>query len=315
MNYLEVAVYTTSQAADAVGEVLMEAGAGGVLIEDAADVARHQAEKGDWDYVDPDIFSGLCGEVRVICYLPQDEELRGRLDQIKYRMEDLLALSDEGWDVGSGRTATRPVRQEDWENAWKKYYRSMKVGKNLVVVPTWEHYHPQNREIVINLDPGLAFGTGTHETTVMCMEMLERTVRPGDTMLDVGCGTGILSLCAARLGVKKVIAIDNDPVAVRVCRENVALNRLHKKIRVVQGDLLDKPYEKVDILTVNIVANAVVEVVRQAQVVSREHTQVIGSGIIKEREKDVLDALWAAGFAVAERMEMGEWVALRAHHV
>jgi ribosomal protein L11 methyltransferase len=315
MNYLEVTVYTTTQAADAVGEVLMEAGAGGVAIEDAADLALHRAEKGDWDYIDPDIFSGLGGEVRVICYLPQDEELRGRLDQIKYRMEDLLKLSDKDWNVGSGRTATRAVRQEDWENAWKKHYCSMKIGRNLVVVPTWEHYRPSGGEIVINLDPGMAFGTGTHETTVMCVQMLEKAVRTGDTMLDVGCGTGILSLCAARLGAEKVTAIDKDPVAVRVCRDHVKLNGLTDRIRVVMGDLLDKPYPKADILTVNIVADAVAKVVRQAQGVAHRHTQLIGSGIIREREQDVLDALGASGFGVAERMEMGEWVALRAQPV
>lgn len=312
MDYLEVAVYTTTQAGDAVAEVMMEAGADGVSIEDAQDVILHQHADSEWDYIDPDIHSDLCGEVRVICYLPRDEELRGRLDQIKYRMEDLLELSDEGWNVGSGRIATRVVHQDDWANAWKKYYTSIKVGENLVVVPTWEHYQPGDKEIVIHLDPGMAFGTGTHETTVMCMQMLEKTVQPGHTMLDVGCGTGILSLCTARLGVKKIIAIDKDPVAVRVCRENVALNGLQKRIKVVQGDLLDKPYAKVDILAVNIVADAVIEVVRHASEVMHAHTQMICSGIIKDREPDVCAALDRAGLAVKERMEMGEWIAMRA---
>lgn len=312
MDYLEIAVYTTTQAGDAVAEVLMEAGANGVSIEDEADVALHQHADSEWDYIDADIFSNLCGEVRVVCYLARDEELRGRLEQIKYRMEDLLALSDEGWNVGSGRIATRVVRQDDWANAWKKYYTPVKIGRNLVVVPTWEHYQPEGKEIVIHLDPGMAFGTGTHETTAMCMQLLEKTVRPGDIMLDVGCGTGILSLCTARLGVKRIIAIDKDPVAVRVCKENVALNGLQKKIKVVRGDLLDRPYAKVDILAVNIVADAVIDVVGQAAGVMHEHTQMICSGIIKDREKDVITALGQAGLVVEERMEMGEWVALRA---
>lgn len=312
MNYLEVAVYTTTQASDAVAEVLMEAGASGVSIEDEADIALNQRPEGEWDYIAPDIYSHLAGEVRVACYLARDDELRGRLEQIKNRMEDLLRLSDEYWIVGSGRIATRVVRQDDWANAWKKYYTSVKVGKNLVVVPTWEHYQPENNEIVIHLDPGMAFGTGTHETTMMCMEMLEKIVQPGDAMLDIGCGTGILSLCTARLGVKSIIAIDKDPVAVRVCKENIALNRLQKKIKVVRGDLLDKSYPKVDILAVNIVADAIIKVLRHVSRVMHDHTQLICSGIIKDREQDVLESIEQAGLVVVERMEMGEWVALRA---
>ena len=310
MDYMEMVVFTTSDAEDAVSEVLMEAGADGVSIENADDIIINQKDKTDWDYLNPEIFSELNGEVRVTCYLRKDDTLRSRMEQIKTRVEDLLALSSPEWQVGSGRIAHRIVRTQDWANEWKKYYKATKVGESITIVPTWEHHHPIGNEHIVNLDPGMAFGTGTHETTVMCIELLESTIESGNTMLDVGCGTGILAICGLKLGASKAIAIDKDPVAIRVCQENTELNDVIESIEIVNGDLLDKDYEKVDIVMVNIVANAIIEILQHANRVMKPDAKLICSGIIREREDDVIKAMHENSYELIERKERGEWVAL-----
>ncbi len=310
MDYMEIVVFTTSDAEDAVSEVLMEAGADGVSIENADDIIINQNDKKDWDYLNSKIFSELNGEVRVICYLRKDDTLRSRMDQIKTRMEDLLELSTPEWQVGSGRIAHRIVRTQDWANEWKKYYKATKVGKSIAIVPTWEHYHPIGNEHIVNLDPGMAFGTGTHETTVMCIELLESTIRSGNTMLDIGCGTGILAICGLKLGASKVIAIDRDTVAVRVCKENAKLNGVIDSMEIVHGDLLDKDYEKADVVIVNIVADAIIEILQYADRVLKSDARLICSGIIRERESDVIKAMHEKDYELIERKERGEWVAL-----
>lgn len=310
MDYMEIVVFTTSDAEDAVSEVLMEAGADGVSIENPDDILASQKDKTDWDYLNPEIFSELNGEVRVTCYLRKDDTLRSRMEQIKTRMEDLLNISTPEWQVGSGRVAHRIVRTQDWANEWKKYYKATKVGKSIAIVPTWEHYRPKGNEHIVHLDPGMAFGTGTHETTVMCIELLESTIKSGDTILDIGCGTGILAICGLKLGASKVTAIDKDPVAVRVCQENAELNDVIGSMQIVHGDLLDKDYEKVDIVVVNIVADAIIEILQHADRVMKSDARLICSGIIRERECDVIKAMHENGYELIERKERGEWVAL-----
>lgn len=202
-------------------------------------------------------------------------------------------------------------REEDWAEAWKKYYHPIKVGK-IVIVPAWEDYTPAPGEVTVTMDPGMAFGTGTHETTFMCMEQLEKYVTPGCRAIDVGCGSGILGLAAAKLGAADVLAIDLDELAVKVAAENTEKNGLSNVVRVAHGDLLEKREEKADVIVANIIADVICYLCGPVKKHLLEGGTFICSGIIREREEDVQRALAAAGYTVCNRLAKGEWVCLAA---
>ena len=226
--------------------------------------------------------------------------------------QQLSELSQEnfGLDFGTLALDMQNVADEDWSENWKKYYKPFRIGSHLVVKPTWEAYTPVEGDLVIELDPGMAFGTGTHETTNMCMQLLEKHLSSGLRVMDVGTGSGILAIAAARLGAKDILAIDIDPDAVKVAKENVALNGVEQQVRVVVGDLCKSEAMPCELAVANIVADAIC---MQAGPLTRHLVKdglLICSGIIREREQDVLAAAKEAGYTVYDRIEKGEWVAL-----
>ena len=179
-----------------------------------------------------------------------------------------------------------------------------------MVKPTWEAYQPSPEDLIIELDPGMAFGTGTHETTNMCMQLLEKHLKSDMRVMDVGTGSGILAIAAARLGAREVLAIDIDPAAVKVARENIVLNHVEDRVRAVEGDLCKSEAMPCDLAVANIVADAIRMLAAPLTRHLAKGGLLICSGIIREREQDVLDAALAAGYVVADRLEKGEWVAL-----
>jgi ribosomal protein L11 methyltransferase len=193
MDWIEIIVKTTTQGSDIVAAVLYEAGANGAVIEDPADIQLHQRPEGQWDYIDESLLERMDSEVLVKGYLSDDEKLHDRLQYIRNRIQYLLAADLGGIDLGSGTLQFHTVKEEDWANNWKKYYKPVHVTDHIVIKPTWENYQLKDGEKLIELDPGMAFGTGTHETTVMCIRMLEKYVKTGMTVFDVGCGMQILS--------------------------------------------------------------------------------------------------------------------------
>lgn len=204
------------------------------------------------------------------------------------------------------------VNEEDWATAWKKFYFPTKVGERLVVVPSWETYEKAQNEVVLTMDPGMAFGTGTHDTTRLCMTLLEQYAGPGATLLDIGTGSGILAVAALLLGADRAVGVDIDQVAVRVARENAAANGVDSRCAFLCGDLADKVSGKYSIITANIVADVIIRLTPDLRRFLSPGGVFIASGIIDAREADVLAALKEAGLTVKERRASGGWVALAA---
>lgn len=309
MKYIEVQVTTTTEASDAIYNMLVEAGAAGVVIEDPNDFIMLNTDEKSWDYVEQELVETLGTDVRVKGYFPYEQFNDEKLKQIQSRVNQ---LDEFGLDKGKGTVTTRDVYDEDWANAWKKYYKPVKAGERIVIKPTWEEYQAQEGDLVIEMDPGMAFGTGTHETTVMCIKLLEKYVTPDSVVFDVGSGSGILGISAAKLGARHVECVDIDNVACRVAKENAEHNNVVDKLVVKCGNLLDVVNEKADLIVANIIADIIIGFTEDAWKALVPKGIFISSGIIKDRRDEVLKKISSSGFEVLEVMEMGEWCAIAA---
>ena len=307
MDWLEAVVHTTTFGSDLVSDELMALGAAGTEIVDRADVPDPQQPGVYWELYDPAMVDAMPDDVLVKAWFERGEKERETLEAVRAHLEQLRA---QGGEVGTLALELTGVKDEDWSENWKKYYKPFRIGAHLVVRPTWEAYEAAPGDLVIELDPGMAFGTGTHETTSMCMQLLEKHLQEGMRVMDVGTGSGILAIAAARLGAREVLAIDIDPAAVKVARENIALNHVQDRVRAVEGDLCKSEAMPCDLAVANIVADAIRMLAAPLTRHLKKGGLLICSGIIREREQDVLEAALAAGYAVADRLEKGEWVAL-----
>ena len=312
MDWMEAVVHTTTMGADLISEVLMNAGAVGTSIEDRYDVTSSKKSDGMWDMIDEEVLAHMSEDVLVKAYFKNDASAQETLMLVGEKLRELGKL-DLGFDVGSLTLDTQNVHEQDWAENWKKYYKPFRAGEHLVIKPSWEPYEEQEGDLVLELDPGMAFGTGTHETTFMCMEQLEKYVKPGCRVIDVGCGSGILGLAAAKLGASDVLAIDLDELAVKVAKENTEKNGLSDIVRVAHGDLLGRREEQADVIVANIIADVICYLCGPAKKHLLPGGVFICSGIIREREEDVQNALAAAGYTVCNRLAKGEWVCLAAH--
>ncbi len=309
MQWCEAIVHTTSEGADLVSAEMIRLGASGTEIVDRADVPDPSKPGVYWELYDPKLIESMPEDVLVKGWFEQNERTADTLGLLA----DALRALREGADgdrLGALTMDRQSVADEDWAENWKKYYKPFRVGTRLVVKPTWERYDAKPDDLMIELDPGMAFGTGTHETTHMCMELLEKKLRPGMRVMDVGTGSGILAIAAAKLGAESVLAIDIDPDAVKVARENVILNGVESGVRVVEGDLVQSEAMPCELAVANIVADAICMLAGPLTRHLLPQGLLICSGIIKEREADVLAAAKAAGYTVEDRLAQGEWVAL-----
>ncbi len=311
MDWMEVVIHTTTMGADIVSEMLMNVGAVGTMIEDRYDVTSSKKEDGMWDLIDEDVLAHMSEDVLVKAYFKDDMSAQETLLLTREKLTGIANI-DMGFDMGSLEIEVSSVHEQDWAENWKKYYKPFRAGEKLVIKPSWEPYEEQENDLVLELDPGMAFGTGTHETTFMCMEQLEKYITPGCKAIDVGCGSGILGLAAAKLGAKDVLAIDLDELAVKVAKENTEKNGLTEIVRVVHGDLLEKADEMADVIVANIIADVICFLCGPAKKHLLPGGTFICSGIIREREEDVQKALAAAGYTVCNRLAKGEWVCLAA---
>lgn len=311
MDWMEAVVHTTTMGADVVSDVLMNAGAVGTAIEDRYDVTSSKKSDGMWDMIDEDVLKNMSEDVLVKAYFKDDTSAQETLLLVGEKLRELRGI-DMGFDMGSLRLEQKSVHEQDWAENWKKYYKPFRAGERLVIKPSWEPYAAKDGDLVLELDPGMAFGTGTHETTFMCMEQLEKYVKPGCRAIDVGCGSGILALAAAKLGARDVLAIDLDELAVKVAAENTQKNGLADVVRVKHGDLLENSEEKADVIVANIIADVICYLCGPAKKHLLPGGVFICSGIIREREDDVQRALKAAGYTVCNRLAKGEWVCLAA---
>lgn len=306
MNWIEVTISTTSEGADIVSQALYEVGVAGVVIEDPQDILLFSSEPGDWDYVDENLIADVDGNVLVKGYLEEDDTLHDRLQYIKSRVQGLLD-AEMGIDIGPGEVDLLSVREEDWAENWKKHFKPKKIGTRTVIKPTWEEYMADGQEIVIEIDPGMAFGTGTHETTTLCIQMLEKYVASSDTVLDMGCGTGILAIASILLGADRALAVDIDKNAVNIAMENSKINNVNQHIDVVHGDLLTHVSGKFDIVVSNIIADVIIELSHEIDRFMERDGIFIASGIILDRLDEVRATLKDNGFEELECLTLGEW--------
>lgn len=307
MKWTEVSIHTTNEAVEAVSNILHEAGASGVVIEDSVDFDKERADQFGEIYALKQEDFPTQGVI-VKAYLPESSFIAETVEGIRLSIE---ALKDFNIDVGNNTVTMSEVNEEDWATAWKQYYHPVKISNRFTVVPTWEDYTPvATDELIIELDPGMAFGTGTHPTTVMCLQALEKVVNEGDDVVDVGTGSGVLSIGAALLGAKAVHALDLDEVAVRSARENIALNKVNHVVDVHHGNLLDTVKAPADVVVANILAEIIMTFTDDAYSIVKEGGVFVTSGIIGAKRDDVKAALQASGFTIEEVLEMEDWVAI-----
>lgn len=310
-NWSEVTIYTTTAGIDILGGFLIAHGIKGHVIEDSSDFCEFlEGTTTHWDYVDDSLMALKDKESNVKFYLPDNLQGIEAFNQIKASLEGLREIN-KGIDLGRLAIEVGNVNEEDWSTAWKKYYHPTKIGQRLVVVPCWEDYTLKDGEVRVTLDPGMAFGTGTHETTRLCMQLLEEVVKPNTSMLDIGTGSGILAITALLLGAKAAVGVDIDELSVKIAQENADLNHVGEQIKLVCGDLTDKISGRYDVLCANIVADVIIRLSRDIKQFMHENSVLLVSGIIDERCDEVVEALESQGLALEQSVTENGWVAMR----
>lgn len=306
MQWIEVNVQVTHEAVEVVADILTAAGTSGVAIEDPQ-LINNLRNSGTWELCDiPEQENTEI--VTVSAYYADDEKLQDRLKQIE---NELAAVEERIGSFRFGNIRFRSLSEKDWANEWKQYFHVTHVGESLVIKPSWEEYTPKEGEHVIKIDPGMAFGTGTHHTTNMCMARLEKVLPANAEVFDVGTGSGILAIAAALLGAKSVKAVDIDAVAVRVARENIADNGLEDKIEVKEGDLLRGTEGQADVIIANIIANIIIMLLKDIPGKLKDDGIFLASGIISDRRADVEAAAAEVGMKVDHVDEKGGWVVMQ----
>ena len=304
MNWLEVSVNTHSESVEVVSSILIELGSKGVSIEDPQDYYQLTDEQLEWLKVQQkDLY-----ETDTVIVKGYFQPSQWSKDSDVLLHEKLEEIKIYGLQTGPLFIQVKEVGEEDWANAWKQYYFPVRVTRFLTVVPSWVDYEKeQDDELLIELDPGLAFGTGTHPTTQLSLTALEQTIRGNESVLDVGTGSGVLSIASKLLGASKVTAFDIDEMATRVAKENIALNPTIGEIEVYENNLLVGVDQKSDLIVANILAEILLQMPEDAYRNLKDDGSLILSGIIESKANEVKEAYEKAGFTLVERMTMKEW--------
>ena len=274
----------------------------GIYVEDYSDLENVVWNIAHVDLIEQELLERDRTHSLIHVYIKQEKDALECVEFIKARL-DAEGIEYETSIVG--------VNEEDWANNWKQYYHTQRIGKRIIVTPSWEEYTPAEGEVQMRLDPGMAFGTGTHDTTRLCLELLEEVVTPETRILDVGTGSGILSVGGVLLGAPSALGVDIDPVAVKVANENAEINEVTGKTEFVCGDLTDKVHGKFEIVTANIVADVIIRLLSTVKNYLLKGGVLIVSGIIDTRADEVENACHEAGFATEKRLEHGGWVAIK----
>lgn len=302
-TWIEVRVITKSEALEPISGIFYGLDCKGVAIEDPQDILGREQGPLTWDFADINVLEHK-GKFALVKGYFSDED---NIDEIvTYVKEKIQEIRDLGIDVGEGKVESEVMYEEDWANNWKKYYKPTRIGDRIVVKPIWEEYEPKENDLVLELDPGMAFGTGEHETTRMCIQALEKLIEKDSIVFDVGCGSGILAIAAAKLGAKKAIGVDLDPVAVESAIENVKFNNLDN-IEILEGNLIDVIDGKADIVVANIIAEVICILTQDVSRVIKQGGYFVTSGIIHDRVDMVVEKLNECGFEVEKINKDGEW--------
>lgn len=306
MDWTEISIKTSQEGADIAAQAFYEVGITGLVIEDPDELSQLSKEEFFWDYIDESMVGTSDGTVVIKAYLSSDSSLGEKLSLIKDKI-NWLKKRDLGVDLGSLDIELTSVREEDWSNTWKKYYKPMKVSDRIVIKPSWETYNKKKGQVILTLDPGMAFGTGTHETTMLCMQAIDQYIRPDHSLIDIGCGTGVLSIGALLLGAKAATAIDLDGNAVEIARKNAQINKVLDRMTLVHGNLLDEIEGSYDIVVANIIADVIIELSQYVTNYIKAGGLFISSGIIHERLDEVIEQIESVGLIIEKVEKMGEW--------
>ncbi|MBO5743820.1 MAG: 50S ribosomal protein L11 methyltransferase [Clostridia bacterium] len=319
MEWIIFKIFTTSEGIEEVISMLYEMGITGIEIEDEQEFKDFLEEnKKYWDYVDDDLLKEKSGETKVKIYIENKPDAKNIMAKIISKLDDLKKLDTNNlW--GRLETETEGINEEDWANNWKEFFKPTKIGKKVLIQPQWEKFEGKTDRTVFTVNPGMTFGTGTHHTTKMCIEELENAVDSDKLILDVGCGSGILSIISLLLGAKEAYALDIDPACEHVAYENATLNSVDKsKYHVYSGDILTDAelFEKLakrkyDVIVANIVADVIIALLPTVKKLIKENGVFICSGIIEERIPDVEKAFRENGLEISAIKRSGEWAAIR----
>lgn len=302
----EIKIVIDEKDIEVVEGVLYSMDIKGLSIEDPKDILEREQGPLTWDFADINIFEYGKDKAVLKAYFHEEIDQEEIVKEVKDRIRGLEA---HGIFLKDYIVTSTTVREEDWANNWKKYYKPTRVGERFLIRPLWEDYTAKEGEIVISMDPGMAFGTGTHETTRMCLEALERYIRKDTRVLDIGTGSGILAIGASLLGAREVVGVDLDPVAVASAKENVSYNDLDN-VQILEGNLMEVVEGEADIIVANIIAEIIVVLIDDVHKKLQDGGVFISSGIIKDKEELVTRKLLDSGFFVKETNYQGEWVCI-----
>lgn len=302
-NWIEITIHTTNEASEIVESILLDYGSTGVAIEDPTTLEENLHD----DF-------GTIVELSPTDYPEVGVIVKGYINELNFDDETFNRFKDEleqlGKNINIGeffKIETTTIQDSDWENSWKDYFDILNIGEKFVIVPTWREYENEEDKYVINIDPGMAFGTGGHETTSLCIKNLEKYVKPHDNVIDVGCGSGILSIVASYLTDGSLKAVDLDKLAVDVSRENFALNNLENRIEVEEASLLTKETKKYNVIVANILAHIIELMLEDAYKLLEDGGYFITSGIIKDKKDELLEKMLEQGFKLVEETSDNEW--------
>lgn len=306
MKWMEVSVRASHAAADVMAECFKDLGTNGVSMEDP-EIWNDAIEAGLWDFKNVEQERPHTDRVTVRAYFPADDSFAGQYEKVQARVREIERIDGLG---GACELSVKPVQDEDWADNWKRYFHTQRVGKHFVIQPSWEDYAAKPDDIVLRLDPGAAFGTGTHPTTAMCLESVESLVKPGMTVFDVGTGSGVLAIAAAKRGAAPIVAKDYDALAAKVAAENAAANGVQDVIETGTSDKLRQFDGKADLVLANIIADIIIPLFDDLEEHLAPGGRLLASGIIDTREDDVVRAARQHDFAVEKRRTRDGWVAL-----
>lgn len=302
MNFREIKLKFKKENEERVEIFLSDLGIDNMAIEDPEDLKIFQERQNAWDLYDDDLIKLEKGFIRFTIYLDDIADNDEREAKIKAYIEEI-----------GGEFYKEIIDDSDWKNNWKKFFKVLKPNKTIVIVPTWEEYEKKDGEEIIKLEPGMAFGTGSHETTSLCIKKLEEHMKPGMKVLDIGTGSGILSIAASKLGASEVLGVDIDPMSVYIANENKKLNEV-KNAEFIVGDLLSKVKDKYDIVVSNILAEVIVTMTGDLHKFLNKNGIFISSGILKVKSAMVIDSLEANGFEILNVEDLNEWTSIVAKH-
>ncbi len=317
MNWVQVNIFTTTEGVDAVSGSLMMLGITGFVIKDSNDFKEFLNNKtGNWDYIDDDLIGLKECETTVTVYLAENEQGARTLDEIK---EELKAIKQRDKDKKFGRLEYEVVNvcESDWANNWKKYFKPLSIGNKLLIKPSWENVEDAGDRKILEIDPASSFGTGQHNTTQLCLELLEKYMHNNDRILDLGCGSGILSIGGILLGANNAIAVDIEEHAAVTALENAVKNNISSEKYITycgniieDKSLVDKIGSGFDVICANIVADVLIGMKDIFRGFINENGILIISGIISFRKDEVIEAITEQGFEVLEVHEKDDWVAI-----